>query len=343
MLRPFSSSSRICASMRSLAVWQRLRCSERSPTNRPFSSSMACSLSSSRWRSLSWKSVSSSWALASRSADSTSPHCACRRRRSSTARLMESSRTRADISLNRCARSTCRSRGLSWRRTSRWWSRARCRCWSMPASLRTERSLRRLCLEMPAASSMRLRRSSGRLMRMASSLPWLMMECVSLPRPESCRMSWMSSRRDGAPLMRYSLSPERYMRRVMATSSKSTGSTWSELSSTRSTSATPTGLRAEEPANTTSSMAWPRRCLALCSPSTHRMASEMLDLPEPLGPTTTVRPGSKTMRVLSANDLNPLRVRDFRYTGGPTLGRSCRAGGAARAGRGRTRPPPPAP
>ena len=33
------------------------------------------------------------------------------------------------------------------------------------------------------------RRSSGRLCKMASSLPWLMMECVSLPRPESCRMS----------------------------------------------------------------------------------------------------------------------------------------------------------
>ena len=115
--------------------------------------------------------------------------------------------------------------------------------------------------------------------------------------------------------MRYSLSPERYMRRVMTTSSKSTGSVWSELSSARSTSATPTGLRAEEPANTTSSMAWPRSCLALCSPKTHRIASLTFDLPLPLGPTMTVRPGSNTMWARSANDLKPLRVSDLRYTG----------------------------
>ena len=59
----------------------------------------------------------------------------------------------------------------------------------MLASLRMERSLRRRCLEMSAASSMRPRRSSGRLESTESSLPWLMMEWVSLPRPESCRMS----------------------------------------------------------------------------------------------------------------------------------------------------------
>ena len=79
----------------------------------------------------------------------------------------------------------------------------------MEAILRAARSRRRLCLEMPAASSMRLRRSSGRLWRIESSLPWEMMECVSLPRPESCRMSWMSMRRQGLELIRYSLSPER--------------------------------------------------------------------------------------------------------------------------------------
>ena len=112
--------------------------------------------------------------------------------------------------------------------------------------------------------------------------------------------------------MRYSDSPERYMRRVMPTSEKSTGSVWSVLSSTSVTSATPTGLRALEPEKTTSSMAWPRSILALCSPSTHRMASLTLDLPEPFGPTTTVRPGSNTMWVRSAKDLKPLSVRDFR-------------------------------
>ena len=65
----------------------------------------------------------------------------------------------------------------------------------------------------------------------------------------------MSMRRDGALLMRYSLSPERYMRRVMATSEKSIGRVWSVLSSTSVTSARPTGLRADEPEKITSSMA----------------------------------------------------------------------------------------
>ena len=127
-------------------------------------------------------------------------------------------------------------------------------------------------------------------------------------------MSWTSMRRLGAPLMRYSDSPERYMRRVMPTSEKSMGSVWSELSSTRVTSATPTAPRAEEPEKMTSSMAWPRSIFALCSPRTHRMESDTLDLPEPLGPTTTVRPGSKTIWVLSAKDLKPLSVSDLRYT-----------------------------
>ncbi len=122
----------------------------------------------------------------------------------------------------------------------------------------------------------------------------------------------MSMRRQGLWLIRYSLSPERYIRRVMATSLKSTGRTWSALSSTRVTSATPTGCRADEPEKMTSSMAWPRSCLALCSPSTQRIASETFDLPDPFGPTITVRPGSKVMCARSAKDLKPLRVRDFR-------------------------------
>ena len=94
----------------------------------------------------------------------------------------------------------------------------------MAASLRSERSLRRRCLAMSAASSMSSRRSSGRLARMESSLPCEMIECVSTPSPESCRMSRTSISRDGAPLMRYSDSPERYMRRVTATSENSMGS-----------------------------------------------------------------------------------------------------------------------
>ena len=52
----------------------------------------------------------------------------------------------------------------------------------------------------------------------------------------------MSMSRHGDWLMRYSLSPLRYMRRVMVTSVNSSGSVPSELSRTRSTSATPDRL-----------------------------------------------------------------------------------------------------
>ena len=89
------------------------------------------------------------------------------------------------------------------------------------------------------------------------------------------------------------------MRRVTATSVKSMGNVWSVLSSTSVTSAKPTAPRAEEPEKIT--------------PKTHKMASDTFDLPEPLGPTTTLRPGSKTIWVLSAKDLKPLSVSDFRY------------------------------
>src|SRR5258705_524837 len=50
----------------------------------------------------------------------------------------------------------------------------------------------------------------------------------------------------------------------------------------------PSGPRESDPAKMTSCMAPPRRCLADCSPMHQRMASTMLDLPQPLGPTTAV-------------------------------------------------------
>ena len=40
----------------------------------------------------------------------------------------------------------------------------------------------------------------------------------------------------------------------------------------------------------------------------------MLDLPEPLGPTTTVTPGSNSRVAVSAKDLKPFSVSDFRNT-----------------------------
>ncbi len=87
-----------------------------------------------------------------------------------------------------------------------------------PVSLRTALSLRRRCLRTPAASSMKLRRSMGSAWRIASRRPWPTMTCISLPRPESLRSSWMSRRRAGAPLTAYSLPPVRKRVREIVTS-----------------------------------------------------------------------------------------------------------------------------
>ena len=67
----------------------------------------------------------------------------------------------------------------------------------------------------------------------------------------------------------------------------------------------PTGWREELPPKITSSMDWPRRLLALCSPRTQEMASEMLLFPQPFGPTMPVTPPLKSSSCLSQNDLNP--------------------------------------
>jgi len=47
---------------------------------------------------------------------------------------------------------------------------------------------------------------------------------------------------------------------------------------------------------------------------THESASTTFDLPEPLGPTTHVTPGSKLSVVADAKLLNPRRVRVLRCT-----------------------------
>ena len=80
------------------------------------------------------------------------------------------------------------------------------------------------------------------------------------------------------------------------------------------TSARPKGARPVVPEKMTSSILPPRRLLAPCSPMTHARASTTFDLPEPLGPTTQVTPGSKCKVVAEANDLKPLRVKFLRCT-----------------------------
>ena len=78
------------------------------------------------------------------------------------------------------------------------------------------------------------------------------------------------------------------------------------------TSARPSGARDDVPAKMTSSILPPRSVLAPCSPITQVSASTTLDLPEPLGPTTQVMPGSKRRVVGEAKDLKPFSVRLFR-------------------------------
>src|SRR3982074_278460 len=108
------------------------------------------------------------------------------------------------------------------------------------------------------------------------------------------------------------------MRGVIDTSEYSIGSALSELSIVTVTSARPSGAREDVPAKMTSSILPPRRLLALCSPITQVSASTTFDLPDPLGPTTHVMPGSKRRVVGEAKDLKPLSVRLLRRTMGHT-------------------------
>ena len=82
----------------------------------------------------------------------------------------------------------------------------------------------------------------------------------------------------------------------------------------RETCAKPIGERTSVPPKMTSSILLPRRALVRCSPMTQRIASEMLDFPDPLGPTMAVMSFSKVRRVLSAKDLNPCISSALRYT-----------------------------
>src|SRR5437868_8964913 len=71
------------------------------------------------------------------------------------------------------------------------------------------------------------------------------------------------------------------------------------------TSATLRAGRPELPAKITSSISLPRMEEGRVSPITQRMASNRLDLPQPLGPITAVRPGSTNSSVGSTKDLKP--------------------------------------
>src|SRR5215472_3934228 len=102
------------------------------------------------------------------------------------------------------------------------------------------------------------------------------------------------------------------MRRTISIASRSlnaTGASRLALSMVSETSAMLRAGRFAEPAKITSSISPPRSRRALASPMTQRNASTRFDLPQPLGPTIPVRPGSIGSSVASTNDLNPARRR----------------------------------
>src|ERR1043166_814195 len=79
------------------------------------------------------------------------------------------------------------------------------------------------------------------------------------------------------------------------------------------TSATLRAGRPALPAKITSSISLPRMEEGRVSPITQRMASNRLDLPQPLGPITAVRPGSTNSSVGSTKDLKPESLRRVNF------------------------------
>src|SRR6056297_2013110 len=123
--------------------------------------------------------------------------------------------------------------------------------------------------------------------------------------PVSINSSIMSLRRQGVLLIRYSLSPDRYSRRVMVSSLYSVGRMPLLLTNVRDTSARPSAFFLAVPLKITLLIELERKRVGRCSPRTQRRASTILDLPHPLGPTIAVIPLSNFTCVLWAKLLKP--------------------------------------
>ena len=143
--------------------------------------------------------------------------------------------------------------------------------------------------------------------------------------PVFMKRRWMSFSRHGILLRKYWPSPERKTRRVTVTSLYSRPRTFSQSEKVMLTSAMPSGLRVSVPTKMQSSIFDPRRALALVSPRTQRMASARLLLPQPLGPTIAVMPGSNCSWMGSAKLLKPINSMRLRYTECPFRCRARRA------------------
>src|SRR5690606_22112723 len=147
-------------------------------------------------------------------------------------------------------------------------------------------------------------------------------------------MSWTSRRRTTWLLIRYEELPSRGSTRLTEISANCPQLPPIRprlLSKISSTEALAAGLRSDEPLKITSCMDSPRSSDAFDSPSTQRTASMMLDLPQPLGPTTpTSWPGTSNA-VGSTNDLKPASLICFSRKLGFPRGKA-REGAAAGVG-----------
>ena len=103
--------------------------------------------------------------------------------------------------------------------------------------------------------------------------------------------------------------------RVIVTVLYSVGRMLRVLSKVSDTLALPPCLRFLVPLKMTLLIFSLRSCLVFCSPSTHRTASTILDLPQPLGPTMPITSSEKLMTLVSAKLLNPLICIDCRRMG----------------------------
>src|SRR5690625_2197621 len=132
-----------------------------------------------------------------------------------------------------------------------------------------------------------------------------MNEKESEPIPKTIKRFWISFNRHFTSLIRYSLSPERYTIRVSVTSEYSVGSKFLVFSNVRETRAICAAFLFLEPLKITSPIDSRRSSLLLCSPNTHRIASTILDLPEPFGPTIPITSSLKIIWFSSAKLLKP--------------------------------------
>ena len=175
---------------------------------------------------------------------------------------------------------------------------------------------------MPAASSRIRRRLVGLALISSEIWPCRTKAGECAPVEASAKSICTSRARTSFVPTLYAEPASRVMRRVMSRLSLSlnaAGASRSPLSMISATSAKLRAGRVAVPAKITSSIPPPRIAVGRFSPMTQRKASSRLDLPQPLGPTTPVRPSAITKSVGSTKLLKPFRRRRVKRMGNGPL------------------------